>query len=285
MLMIIAQMAFVVGWSGIKSIGQEMPLFEIVFFRSIISVIILAPMAHLRLRTFRGNDRLMLFLRAFFGYIGMVLIFYAITKMELGNAVTLFNTLPIFVALLAPLCLGEPFKKIQFLFVIIAFIGITIIIKPGTVMIGLPSILALVAGLAGAIAMIALRKLGSTDSPILVTLYFTAFGAIVSLPIAAWNFVWPDKNQWLIISLVGISVTVAQLLMAKAYKLARAATIAPFGYTFVIGSYISGMIFFGELPDALSAIGAAITVACGVMIMLTAPKADCIPGGTPSVRA
>jgi len=202
----------------------------------------------------------------------MVMAFYAMINMEIGNAATLFNTLPIFVALLAPAILGEAFSSKKLALVIIAFVGIGIILKPDPDMLNGASVYALMAGLLGAMAMLFLRKLAATDSPLIITLYYTIFITVGSAPMAAAKFTYPTTIEWIYLIIMGICVTFAQLFMARSYQYGHASTIAPFGYASVIGSYIVGLSIFGEIPDVWSIVGAAMIIASGIGIMLSEPK-------------
>jgi len=198
--------------------------------------------------------------------------------------VTLFNTLPIFVALLAPALLGEAFGRLQFALIIVAFVGITVVLKPDENILQGVSIYALLAGLMAALSMICIRKLRATDSIFIITLYFTIFTTVVSAPLAFMNFVRPTAVEWGWLVFIGVAITFAQLFMTKAYRLGDASTIAPFSYASVIGAYAAGLLFFSEIPDIWSIIGAAIIVAGGIGIMIAAPKAQRVPGSTPGAR-
>lgn len=284
LFMIAAQMLFVSAWTAVKYIGDRIPLFELAFFRAIVATIMLLPIIKFRIGTFMGNNLPALFLRALFGLMGMLLSFYAISHMEIGNAVSLFNTLPIFVALLAPALLGERFGRTQFIFIVIAFLGILTILKPNANILSGMSFYAFLAAIFASFAMICIRKLRTTDSPLIITFYFTTFVAIVSAPMMLINFVRPTPSEFGILIFIGVAATIAQIFLAKAYRLGRAATIAPFNYTSVIASYAVGMILFSEMPDTLSLIGAATIIIGGIAIMLTTPKEQHVPGSTPATR-
>ena len=284
MWMLAAQVVFVTVWSAIKHLGGRIPLFELVFFRAAISLIVLLPLTHWRHKSFRGHAFVTLFLRAFFGFLAMVFGFYAMTNMELGNAVTLFNTFPIFVALLAPSLLDERFSRLQFAFALAAFAGIAMVLRPDANILQGASVYALLAAILAALSMICIRKLGRTDSVLIITLYFTAFTTMASAPMAAIQFVKPTASEWGYLIFIGVAVTFAQLFLTKAFKHAAASTIAPFSYLSVIGSYIAGFVLFSEVTDPWSAIGAAIIIAAGTGVMLSAPKAQRVPGSVPGVR-
>ena len=281
--MLAAQAIFVSTWTVVKYVGREIPVFEIAFFRAVFSLVVLIPLTHMRLKTFKGRNLSILFLRALFGTIGMISAFYAMINMNLGDAVTLFNTMPILVALLAPAFLGEAFSKKQFFIIIIAFIGIALIIQPGKEMLDTTSLIALLSAFAAALAMLCMRKLGSSDSPYIITLYFTIFTAVVSAPMAFHTYIPPTPSQWGWLIFIGVVITFAQLFMAKAYKCGKASNIAAFSYASVVGAYFTALIFFSEIPDFISIIGAIIIVVAGAGITLISPQKT-PPGSTPAAR-
>jgi len=282
--MILAQLCFVAAWSAVKYVGQRLPLFEILFFRGFFSLLVLLPATLWRVGTLKVKSKGMVFLRSLFGYTAMILSFYAIINMEMGDAASLFNTLPIFVALLAPPLLHEPFSRRQFIFIITAFAGILLILKPTSGIIQTMSIYALLAGLITSMSMICIRKIHREDASWVIALYFTIFTAIASIPMAIATYIPPTPLEWALLVFVGFMISLAQIFLTKAYKLGHAATIAPFNYTFVIGSYITGLLIFSEIPDAISIVGACVIVGSGIAIMLTAPKKRSPPGATPATR-
>ncbi len=270
--MLSAQMSFVSVWAIIKHLGHVFSTFEIVFFRSSVSLVAVFLIMLTRRSSFRIENPRALFLRCLFGFAAMLMSIYAVINLELGNAVTLFNTMPIFVALLAPALLDEPFRKLQFAIVLTAFAGIALILRPGKESFEIASVVALSAGVFSAIAMIFLRRVRASNSSLGVTFYFTLFTALGSLPFVFSDFTTPTLAQWPEVLMIGVLVTLGQVSLAKAYGSAPAATIAPFSYSSVIASYAVGLLIFSELPEVLSAIGALIVIACGVGIILTAPK-------------
>ncbi|HPQ81036.1 MAG TPA: DMT family transporter [bacterium] len=271
--MALAQTAFVVAWSCVKLVGERIPVFEITFFRSAISVVLIVPLVHLRRGSLRGRAVKNLLLRSAFGTAAMLLSFYAMIHMDLGNATTLFNTMPIFVALLAPAMIGEPFERKQLLLILGGFAGIALVLRADAGIFEGLGLMAVGAGFLAAIAMIFVRKLTSTDSVFVVTFFFTGFAALVSLPVAAIGYVAPTPHEWALIALIGIAATLGQILLVHAYRFGHAATIAPFAYVSVVGSYVSGVLIFGAIPDIQSIAGAAIVIGCGAGIMLFAPAA------------
>jgi drug/metabolite transporter (DMT)-like permease len=267
--MVAAEVIFSCGWAMIKWVGGRLPVFEVVFFRAVLSLIILTAIMLWRGSSFRGKNYKLLFTRGLFGFLGIVTSFAAMIKMNLGNASILLNTFPLFVALLAPVFIGEKFKHINFIFVVTAFAGISLIIKPTQHIFHNMAFLGLLSGICAAFSVISVRRLTLTDSSSVITFYFTLITTLASIPFIAGKFVMPTTFEWLLLAGIGTAVTVGQLLMAKAYSYAHAATVSPFAYISVLGAYIFGIIIWKEVPDILSIIGCVLIVIAGVAITIT----------------
>ena len=269
-----SELVFVAAWASIKILGRHLPLFEVTLFRAASSLALLVPLVWWQHGSFRGRAWKTLFWRAFFGYIAMLLSFYSMIHMDIGNASTLINTMPIFVAVLAPITLRERFSRAQFALVALSFGGVALLLKADAGVFDSVAAFALLAAFFAALAMLCLRKLKSSDSALIITFYFTAFSTVASLPLGIAEYVPPTPFEWWLVALIGVSATLGQIFLSKAYKLGNAATIAPFAYVAVIGCYAAGILVFGEIPDLWSIAGAAIIIACGIGIMLLAPSAQ-----------
>lgn len=265
-LVVVAEIMFAFSWAIIKWVGARMPVFEVVFFRALLSLVFLIPIMLAKKISFRGKNYRLLFLRSLFGSLAAVTSFYAVSKMNLGNAITLLNTLPLFVALLAPLLIGERFGKKTFYFILIAFVGIVLIIKPTLDIFHNVALIGLSSGLFAALAMIYLRKLSFSDGATVVTFYFTFFMMITSFPFMISKFVLPTYFEAALFVLLGILITFAQLLMTKGYGYGRAATMASFAYVSVVVSYLLSVLFWDDIPDTWSIIGGTMVIFSGIAI-------------------
>lgn len=274
LLMSASELIFVAAWVSIKILGRHLPLFEVTLFRAAASLVLLVPLVWWQQGSFRGRAWKTLFWRSFFGYIAMLLSFFAMIHMDIGNASTLINTMPIFVAIMAPIALRERFSRAQFALVALSFGGVALLLKADAGVFDAIAGIALLAALFAALAMLCLRKLRSSDSALIIAFYFTAFSTVASLPLGIAEYVPPTAFEWWLVALIGVSATLGQIFLSKAYKFGNAATIAPFAYVAVIGCYVAGLLVFDEIPDLWSIAGAAIIIACGIGIMLLAPAAQ-----------
>ena len=272
--MIAAELIFACGWAMIKLAGSKLPVFEVVFFRASLSLIILTGIMLWRGSSFKGRNHRLLFLRGLFGFGGIATSFVAMIKMNLGNASILLNTFPLFVALLAPVLIGERFRRINFIFVIVAFVGIGLIMKPTHHIFHNVALLGLLSGIFAALSVLCVRRLTLTDSSSVITFYFTMFTTICAIPFAVSEFIMPTKIEWLLLVGIGTAVTVGQLLMTRAYSHAKAATISPFAYISVLGAYMFGIIIWNDVPDLLSVIGGVLIVATGIAITISEGRVE-----------
>ncbi len=276
-LMVAAELIFACGWAMIKLAGSRLPVFEVVFFRASLSLVILTVIMLWRRSSFRGKNHKLLFLRGLLGFAGIATSFVAMIRMNLGDASMLLNTFPLFVALLAPLLIGEKFRRINFIFVIIAFAGIGLIMKPTQHVFHNVALLGLASGVFAALSVICVRRLTLTDSSSAITFYFTLVTTLAAIPFISNDFVMPTKIEWLLLGGIGIAVTVGQLLMARAYSFAHAATVSPFAYSSVILAYIFGIILWDDIPDIYSIVGGVLIIASGIAITISEGRVESQP--------
>jgi drug/metabolite transporter (DMT)-like permease len=126
-----------------------------------------------------------------------------------------------------------------------------------------------------AVAMISIRKLGSTEPPTTIVFHFTTFATLASLLTIPVGIAYPEQ-AWVmpsgftmgaIIVTIGVLGGAAQIVLTMAYQHARAAVVAPFDYTALIYGFLIGAVWFKERPDAYIIVGGAIVVAAGIYII------------------
>lgn len=272
LFMLIAEIAYTAMWVMVKVGGQNIPVMEIVFFRSAITTVVIFFMALATRTSLRVNNKLGMFGRSLLGCLGIIFSFYALTKISIGDTIVLLNTSPLFVFLLSPLLLKEKFHKSLLFWIIFAFVGVAFVVKPGHGVFEFASIIALLSGITSALALMTVRHLGSTEKTLTIPFYFLLFTALVSAPLMIGDFVMPTSAQWLILLGCGIFGTIAQVVMTYAFMYAPANIITPIGYSGVLFSFIVGWILFGEKPDLYSGVGAFIIVLSILVISLVANK-------------
>lgn len=276
--MSLAALFITMTWAGVKLASATLPMFEIIFFRALFSFLMLAVMVKQEGRSFQPvQQRKLLFVRSIAGALAMILVFFALKYISIGNATALFNTMPIFAALLAPVLVGEVFYRKNFLFILMAFVGICLILKPDGGLFDNAAFLSLGGGFFMAVAEVWLRRLHKSEATSVIAFYMAGALTIMVVIPCLQQFQMPTIMEWLILIGIAVSVTIAQIFGTKAYAFAEAAIIAPFVYITVILSYIVGVVVFDEIPDCLSLIGAVVITLSGVLIIRERTRARSIP--------
>ena len=259
----------------VKLVGQRgIPFLEIAFARALISLCLIYPYMLIRKQSFRIHNKKALSVRIFFGVTAMFAVFYALTHMPLAESVTLFNTRPIFIALLGWIWLKEKPTIKTIVSITVAFIGIWLIFNPNTQYFQ-STLLALYAGIAMAIAMLALRKLGASDEPLPIILYFSLWAALGTLFFGFKSFVIPDGTSLGLLMLMGVIVTIAQVLMTWAYALTQAAIVGAGSSIAVVISALFGTLFFNETITIPALSGITLVVTSCIALLRTRTRHEC----------
>ena len=250
-------------------ISGDIPTMEKAFFRNAVAIIaslILLIRSGEKIRIKKGcmGDIL---LRCVFGTSGLIANFYAIDKLNIADANMLNKLSPFFAILISIPILKEKPKKIDILAVLVAFLGAMLIIRPsGSNMQLVHALIGLYGGFGAGAAYVFVRKLGNKGerTPIIV-LCFSIFSTVVTIPFIAVNYLPLKPMQLLCLVMAGLSATIGQFGITSAYKYAPAKEISVFDYTQVIFAAILGMLFLGELPQAMSFIGYVIIIGVAVL--------------------
>ena len=197
----------------------------------------------------------------------MLFFFSGVKYLPLAKAASISFTAPFFVALLAWPLLGERITPSRLGAVVVAFLGVLVVIRPGTEVFQWASLFMLGSAVCYALYQILTRRVARHDSAETSAVYSALVGTVVmSLMVP---FVWTPIAGWadaaLLFSL-GIIGGLAHYFVARAMTYAQANIIAPFGYWQLVGSVIVGYLISGYLPDLFTWIGAGIIVCAGVYI-------------------
>ncbi|MBX9588894.1 MAG: DMT family transporter [Hyphomonadaceae bacterium] len=197
----------------------------------------------------------------------MICFFTGVKYLPLANAASISFTAPFFVALLAWPMLGERITPRRLLAIVVAFLGVLIVIRPGSAVFQWASLYMLGSAICYALYQILTRRVAQHDAAETSAVYSALVGTVVMGILAP--FVWTPIASWsdacLLFSL-GILGGLGHYFVARAMVYAQASIIAPFGYWQLIGSVFVGYLISGHLPDQFTWIGAGIIVCAGVYI-------------------
>lgn len=209
---------------------KHLPTTELVFFRSIVSLV--ASLIHLRIVGVHplGNNKKFLILRGVFGATALSLFFYTLQSLPISTASIIQYTSPIFTAFFAIFILKEPMKPKQWLYFAIAFGGIAFIKGFDNRVEAQFLIAGIVSAVFSGLAYNCIRMLKDTDHPVVVVLYFPLVAAPVMGILSVFNWVTPTGWDWALLLLMGLLTQIAQINMTKAYQTAQANKVASLKY-------------------------------------------------------
>jgi len=246
------------------------PLVEKMFFRNFIGLIALLPAVTKSKDLLKVNNKTFMFLRCFFGLVGVALYYYTISMLPLGNAVIINKLSPFFVIILSILFLKEKVTSRQVIAVCIALAGAAFIIKPRLDLIMLPSLIGLLGAFSAGAAYTTIKHLSKTDKATTIVFYFCLSSTLVTIPIlAVTGFKIPTATELLFLIGIGISALIAQVFMTNGYRHAPASELAIYTYANPVFSFIIGLVIFAEIPDSFTIIGGLLIIAGAIFSHLS----------------
>ena len=256
----------------VKALAQDMPLFQIVFLRGILTTAMLTLLAMaLGQLSFRipREDRPRVAWRTVFEIGAMVAYLFALIHMNIANAVAILSALPLAVTVAATLFLGEPLGWRRMSAVLVGFAGVLLIVQPGTEGFNIWSLAALLAVVIITGRDLVTRRF-SPGLPSMAVAIITAaavglFGGVLSV---AETWVMPGAREAGLIALAALFIIGGYLFSIMVMRVGEVGFTAPFRYTALVFALVFGFVVFGEWPNALALIGAGIVVATGVYTIL-----------------
>jgi drug/metabolite transporter (DMT)-like permease len=195
-----------------------------------------------------------------------ILNFMAITYLQLAQTAAISFTIPLWVCALSVPLLGEHVGIRRWMAVIVGFLGVLVIMRPGTMGFHWAMFLSLGATLCGSIYNIATRKVGGRDRAETSLFYVCLFGSLGALLPLPWHWQMPQGIEWLLLLGMGLCGGIGHFLLIQAHRLAPASVLAPFVYTQIIWMILIGFATFGDVPDLWTIVGAGIVIGSGLFV-------------------
>ncbi len=244
-------------------LSGDLPAMQKAFFRNaialIVSVIVLAGTKE-KFRIKRESWP-WLILRSVFGSLGIFCNFWALSRLTIADASILNKMSPFFAIIMSIFILHELPGVFEWFCVAAAFAGTLFVVKPTAGLASIPAAIGLAGGFFAGTAYTFVRLLGRKGErgPVIV-MFFSAFSCLAFLPSLLFHYHPMTAAQVLSLLGAGISASLGQLCVTKAYSLAPAKEISVFDYSQVLFAAIWGFLFLGEIPDMFSRIGYVIII-------------------------
>ncbi len=267
--MVVAALFFAVMGALVKKSAQDFGFgfYELVFWRTVFAVVCLGAWAAAGGRRFATPHWRMHISRGVAGTLGLILFFYALARLPLATATTLSYTSALFLALLSWWLLKERVSKRMLLVLLIGFAGIVLLLRPtfahGQQWAGL---LGLGAGLCAGWAYLQVRELGLAGEPgWRVVFYFSLLATLISALMASltgWQALSSDSAPYVLG--IGLTATVAQLCLTRAYQVGRKLVVAGLSYLTVVFSTLLGVWWLGDAIHWQELVGMGMIVVSGI---------------------
>lgn len=271
LLMMAAMTAFTINDAFLKLLGTDLPFFQVIFTRSAFVVAILLVLAGRKGAIWPDvtrRDRWLVFWRSAAEAVAAYMFILALFHMPIANVSAILQALPLTVTLAAALFLGEPVGWRRFLAIGIGFIGVLLIVRPGTEGFTVYSLYAL-----GAVAAVTVRDLTARQLSAKVPSLFVALAAgsavLIFSGVGAVFGEWEAMNatEWMWMAGSVVTMIGAYLASVMSMRVGEIGVVAPFRYTSLVVAIILGVLVFGDWPDTVTFVGAGVVMGTGLFTL------------------
>ena len=287
LFMLLASLSFAFMGGFAKTVSQILPPVEVTFFRNIFGVALVGFAIYKSPLKQIGGKPLLLLFRGSMGFVALLAYFYIIAYIPLGEAVTYNKTSPIFVAIFAYFFLNEKLNKWAIGAIILGFGGIVLIAQPEGGTFDKYDMLGIFSGLGAALAYTSIRELRQYYDTRAIVMSFMGVGTIAplllmlvtpyitppeSLEFMFAEFVMPEGIIWFYVTMMGISATISQVLMTKAYEYTKAGIVGTISYSNIVFALIIGIALGDPIPNIWTFLGIILVISSGLIVALSKDK-------------
>lgn len=242
-----------------RELSADFNTFQILFWRSLVGLVLVSILLNRsgwsQVRTPQPVKQIIRNLIHFCGQFGW---FFAVAHISIAQVFTIEFTAPFWTLLLAAIFLGEKVTPVRLLAVVLGFIGILIILRPGFATVEIAQLAVLGAAFCFAASLVITKRLVATDTPLTIIFYMTVIQLPLGLVASLDGWIWPSLSHLPWIVIVGASALTAHFCIANAMKLADASIVVPMDFLRVPLAALIGYLLYAQVIDYWLAIGALI---------------------------
>ncbi len=273
LLAILASLIFSVMNVLVKTIADEIPTGEIVFFRSSIGCLLIGLLMYQRGIAFSREDRPLLVLRGTMGALYLICYFYSIAHLTLADASMLAYLSPFFSIVLSLLVLRERVNATMAFWLVMVIIGAIILIRPWKFSTyTLASLVGVMSAVFAAIAYLSVNKLTKRHHNYEIVFYFLFIATLISIPLMWHNFVWPSGYQFGILIAIALVSLLGQVVLTQAFSSDNLIVVSVVRYIGIVFNITWGWLFWDEVPLMLSLMGGGLVVVSCIQLGLRSKK-------------
>ena len=262
-----------------KILSDKVALGQLLLIRFGVQALVLIPIIAATGRVWRMSNRVLslTLLRTLMHIVGIGMMVSALYYLPLADAIAIAFVMPFIMLLLGHYVLGEEVGIRRMIACAVGFAGTLLVIQPSFQEVGWPALLPMGVAINFALFMLVTRKIAKETDPIGLQAVSGVMAVVLmtpviflipdqSAPILAWDSLLPSST-WTLLVAIGLSGTLAHLLMTWSLRYAPSATLAPMQYLEIPIATVIGFAVFGDLPNTMASIGIAIVVASGLYIV------------------
>ena len=268
-----AMMSVLVRW-----VGERYPVGQVVFYRSafaILPVVIIYAWRRELMAAIRIGRPLRHLGRGLTAVGAMFCNFSSLARLPVVDATAISYVSPLFTVALSAIFLGERVRIYRWTAVIVGFSGVLVMLSPhldvsrsaANSLAVAGALFGLVGALFSAGSSVQTRALAKSETTSSIVLYFSIICALAGLVTLPFGWLTPTWPEFAALVAIGIFGGLAHIFLTESYRLAEASLVAPFDYTSMLWALVLGYLAFGELPDALVFVGAAIIASAGLFVI------------------
>jgi drug/metabolite transporter (DMT)-like permease len=243
----------------IRVASTDIHTFETVFFRNLFGLVAMLPLlGGVGLGMFRAKSPGRLLVMSVWHLLGMVCYFLAIVYLPIAEVTALAFSKPLFATVGAALILHEIVRARRWTAVALGFVGVLIVLRPGTEAISFYAALVLLGALLGAVTSLMIKRLTATEGVATIVWYQALFATVLALPLCLLHWRTPDLSGWLLLLSIGALGTLSWLTMTRAFFLADASAVVPFEFLRLPFAALVAYLWFAEVPSVWTWIGGAL---------------------------
>ena len=259
LLMLTSTLLFALMVLAIRLASQQLHAFEVAFFRSFFGMLAAMPLLRLHgIGLLRTSQLPRYVFRCVLGTLAMLCGFWAIANLPLAHAVSLSYSSPLFVTIAAALWLGEQVRARRWSAVVAGFIGVLVIVRPGTDGFSWGSMVAVAGAVISAAVAIQIKQLTRTEPAdrvvILTTILWVPMSLLPALPV--WQ--GPQGITWLWVVAAGVLGTAGHMFWTRALNIGDVSALSPISFLQLPIVAVLGWLLFAEALDGWTIAGAAI---------------------------
>ena len=268
LMMCFAVLCFTTMNTFIKELRGDLPVVELIWGRYFFHFALILALFPRRIPTLlKSDDKGLQIARSILVLLATACMFIALGFMPLADAVAITFAGPLLIVALSVVMLRETVGPRRWAAVVVGFIGVLVIIRPGAGVFQWAALLPVGVAFFYALYQIITRHLSHRSDPLNMLFYTALVGALAMSAIVPFDWQAPTVEQWLMLAAAGFLGGLGHYAIIKAYERSEAALVAPFAYTEIIWATSLGFIAFGDFPDLYTFVGTAIIVASGVYVL------------------